>query len=52
MKYMIVSEQLSFRLTAKVDELINSGWELVGGISVASSHSGALVFTQALVKKG
>ena len=58
-KYRIISANEARDLETEITKLINEGWQLAGGVSVAYQHEhaegrhipGHLVFSQALVKE-
>ena len=38
------------KLEKKVNDLLQQGWKLQGGVSVSKSTSGRIVMTQAMIK--
>lgn len=45
--YKVVVEKDLYELQNKVEELLNNGWELVGGVAVDRSY----IYYQALIKE-
>ena len=53
MKYTIVNEWRQEVFESKVQDLLEEGWKLQGGVSVAvNGQSNEMYFVQALVKDG
>lgn len=51
MRYTVVEAQSAGDLRRKVQELIDQGWEPLGGLSVATYAAGAWWYFQALVQR-
>jgi hypothetical protein len=49
MRYQIVEASSAQELQQKVQDLINDGWEPLGGLSVATYGAGAWWYYQAMV---
>lgn len=45
--YKVVTDRELYELQNKVEELLNNGWELVGGVAVDRSYN----YYQALIKE-
>ncbi|MEW7281154.1 DUF1737 domain-containing protein [Aquimarina sp. 2201CG1-2-11] len=48
-KYVVVMEKSIERFQFEVNDLINDGWELQGGVSHSNSPNG-IIFLQSLIK--
>ena len=52
MKYMIVNEWRQEVFEGKVQDLLDEGWTLQGGVSItANANTGEIYIAQALVKE-
>jgi len=52
MKYRIAEANSAHDLQKKVQQLIEQGWEPLGGLSVATYGAGMWWYYQALIKRG
>lgn len=51
MKYTIVNRRSAHDLAERVTAMLSEGWQLTGGVSVATDISRDFMFAQALVKE-
>jgi hypothetical protein len=50
MKYWILSSSVMYKLAAEVEEYLNEGWKLAGGVST-HCEGRTVVYNQALFKE-
>ena len=51
MEYIVVEEDTSFELSARITEMIGDGWKPQGGVSAYSSEGYRDYYCQAMVRK-
>lgn len=51
MRYVVVEAQSAAQLQLKVQDLLDQGWELQGGVSVATYSMGSWWYFQAMVNR-